>query len=185
MPADTPQAIVNELIELDADVFNRFFVDLEEEQNIIPEVNDKANELFLSLYPNLNFKEFYHTFRLEKMTQNLNAGSRFEESEICPARVYDPQRRNYLRPSVLPPTKRRKKEGFDVYKFLMHKDENQEGHRLTLDCDVDLFEFDYEDKVKMNLMADQALRKIARIVVVLKDTCNYRMMELHGERRVC
>lgn len=178
--------MVQTLLVSKPEVFKFYFKDNKTSANLPADVVSTATESFKSLFPNDDLEDFLQEW-VVYLYENPSTNNEQPESAICPdARgIWDPTKRHYM-PSVLPPVKRRKKEAFDAYKFIMQKDENQEGCRLSFDVDVgeDLLDFHYEDKTRMNLLADIALRKMARQVVVMKDTCNYKMLDFHSERRI-
>lgn len=181
------ETIAQEMLNRNSEIFTPLFVDNQLPSLMDPDMYKEAERILHESYPDYNLKDIYAQCMHSKLG-DLNDLQRATHvgSLNCPRPIFDAAKRNYLRSDVLPPTKRRKKEPFDVYKFLMQKDDSQEGLRLSFDYDAseELFDFNYGDKSKREFMADQALRKIAKIVSVLKERCNYRVMDLHSERRI-
>ncbi|GIY42096.1 uncharacterized protein CDAR_405941, partial [Caerostris darwini] len=173
-------------------VFTKIFTELVSPPNLNMEELSKATETFEAIYPHKNFTEFIATYQAKKAADDVLFSHYTDpdtapSSRICPRMAFDPLKRNFVSPIVIPARRRRKKEEFDVYKFFVEKDQNGEGIPLTIIPSVDdedYFDMSHEEKNREDAIAGTRLRKIASLVTTLNTACSYRILDLHSERRI-
>ena len=189
---------VNKLIEKDS-VFNKYFpLDLSLGRfNPTPQEEQRAVEVFQEMFPEENFEDFVDNFfrsaenrsngRPDHCDEEVYEVSSFDSpTHPCKRKgTYDPVKRGYF--NVMGPRKKRRKEEFDVFQFIKRKEEERDSYKLSIDqqCGDDGYlDVTFEDKKTNDLLADQSLRKIARIVHILSDTTGYALLSCHSERRI-
>lgn len=192
-----------ETLKAEDDIFKKIIDGMMPYCALSPDEKAKAESIFKQKFPTLNLQTEMLNIAVQKYTAecrkvdqfqtedvNINAPQlEVESSRICPNSVFDPVRRNYLKASVIPPTNQRnKKKEFDVYRFILRKQENGSGYPLTWNDDPEQYTedliLDGSDRHNTQLVADQQLRKIAKLLTTLNTSCNFKMLELKNEKRI-
>lgn len=170
-------------------VFQKLFNTTIEFVNLQPQEKETAQQIFSETFPDYSIKDIseFHLKWLEyKLNLNLNP-SDFEVNETCPGLIYDGRARKYLSPRVLPQSKRRKSEKFNLSEFIKQKRDNGDFFQINFqDRDEleDFLEDLNEEKTRNDQKADIALNRIVQMAAILNNSCNYRLIELHSERRI-
>lgn len=179
---------VHQLIEKDA-MFKKFFPSEESMGRInpTPEENEAAAQIFQEMFPDENFENFLQDFDAARRGQDSERVHEVSfDSPLCKGKgTYDPLKRGYVQ--VVGPRKRHQREEFDVFKFIRRKEEERDSYKMSIDqqCGDDGFlDVAFEDKRINDLVADQSLRKIARIVHILSEKHGYALLSCHSERRI-
>lgn len=195
------------LRNINSKLFDKFFVLLLEPSNVEAELLEQARNIYKEKFSSIredtfdDFLKQWCNFRLQTtssefldvpdLSQSLdvpNLSQSLEEptSRICNTIAFDPGSKRYVKTTVVPPIKKRCKEEFNPHKFIMQKQKNGEAISLRIDTEIEdyLNNCDFEEKNKKYLLADQALRKIARAITVLNPTHSYRLMDIHSEKIV-
>ncbi|GBN68379.1 hypothetical protein AVEN_82732-1 [Araneus ventricosus] len=110
-----------------------------------------------------------------------------EPSEICNKLAYDPSKRGFIKIPRVSNYGRGKREKFNLGEFLRTKRENGDYFQLSVgdrEMVEDLLDELNEDKFRNDQRADVALNRMVEMAAVLNGNCNYKIMELHSERRI-
>lgn len=189
MDASIVETMAAALCQKHPDIFRQYFVTVEEPANVPPDVKAEAERIFQSMYAEqeCTFENFYRRWQevqLEKTADPIQPTVVSPPSQICNGLIFDPESRRFSKTTVLPPTRRRRKEEFDPYTFLVSKQQSGEAIALKLDTDAEdyLMTYSMEEKSRKEAVADQALRKCAQAAAVLNAACSYRILDIHSER---
>ncbi|GFT71248.1 uncharacterized protein NPIL_552061 [Nephila pilipes] len=186
----TPDDMVRILLTKD-EVFQRMFNEVYEYCNLQPEEQERAQNIFQETFPNyhdLNVTRFHAQWMQDKIHQTMNAQQPDETpNETCRKLVYDGGTKSYLNARVLPLNRKRRQEKFNLGEFVRQKRTNGDYYQITFsdrESVEDLMEELNEDKARNDQRADITLNRIVEMVAILNSTCNYRILELHPERRI-
>lgn len=155
--------------------------------NLVPAEQDKLDEIFKKEYPNYMFplKVFHCQWVVDKINRELQEP--VEQTEECRENIYDPGKRRYIRPQVLPTHKKRCKPKFDVGECIRTKRNEGDFYEIGLQDRVmveELLEELSDDKIRNDKRADAALNSMAAIASVMNTSLAYKLVELHPERRI-
>ncbi|GBN19747.1 hypothetical protein AVEN_261817-1 [Araneus ventricosus] len=184
---------VEEMIDLlrtKGEVFVKLFTDAYAPQNLQEEERKLAQTLFRETFPNYHEKDFmifYHTYINNKVSADMSLTEELEPSEICNRLTYDPMRRNFIKMPKVNNYGRGKREKFNLGEFLKRKRENGGYYQLNVgdrEMAEDLLDELNEDKSRNDQKADVALNRMVEMAAVLNSNCNYKIIELHSERRI-
>lgn len=171
---DCDYLIVENLLQLNPTVFSQYFTLDGCELNVDPSVATEAKTLFEEKYPDLSFEnlvEKYKNFRKEEVS--------IPQSQICNRLVFDPRMRRNV--TVMGPAKKRIKRDFDAYTFLSTRLESGIPIRFSSEEDLES-DMDILLEAQKESVIDAALRKIAQVLSVLNESCNYKLMDVLSER---
>lgn len=185
--ADVYEIMIEALLKENRSVFGNYFTKDGCEANLSPDVKERANQLFEKVYSNnddfANFDDFLEKWKKSKIhSVSTEDAETLPASQICNKLSFDPSKREMV--SVFGPRqKKTRSTEFDVFEFL--KTRRESGHPLRFQSDIDL-ESDLEVLMEPqnNAAIDIGLRKIARALTVLNQSCSYRLLDVHSERVV-
>lgn len=179
------------------EVFRKLFQSCSEFVNLQPQEQSTAQQLFQETFPNYqdtNIQRFYCNWMHNELNKNLNPGDAVptepQPSEICPnTSIFDALQRKRINPQVLPHSKRRKQEKFDLSKFIRQRREDNQCFELSVNQAKHVENLMYEllsseEKPLLDQRADVALNRIVEMCSILNRTCTYRLLELHSEKRI-
>lgn len=185
--ADVYEMMVEALLKENSNVFGNYFTNDGCESNVGPDVKAQADTIFKKVYSDnenfASFDEFLDKWKRSKI-HNINTETveTLPASQICNKLSFDPSKREMV--NVFGPRqKRTRSTEFDVFEFL--KTRRDSGHPLRFQSDIDL-EGDLEILMEPqnNAAIDIGLRKIARALTVLNQSCSYRLLDVYSERVV-
>lgn len=170
-------------------IFKHIFHETDSAPNIDPDVTQQAETKYNELYPNDEdtLTAVIEHWKKMQMLQKCKLTSDLDQRSVDCKSVFNPSIRNYDPTFFAPPTKRRRNDKFlfETAEFLLNAKRNNENIPLRWDTDmgeyINNLYYD-EEKDKKYLIADQSLRKIAKIVKTLNEKNLYRMMDLNPER---
>lgn len=177
------QSIAQNLITKFPNVFKNYFTILPDYPNMAPDIEEEAKEKYTdyitenNLSVNLEFHEFLERYKMLSLQSEAEIQ---ETSNICPKVVYDAEINKYLpKTTILPPIRKRKEE-CNPYKFILEKKQNGNFYNIQFDEDIDYYMNNFEEN--NDLIADQAIRKIARIISILNNSCSFQILNIYSER---
>lgn len=189
-PPPTPDEMVEILLRTD-DVFKKFFTDSRTPQNVLEGEEQHAEKIFKATFPHYHMKEFqlfYLTYLKDKNLSDMNIQDEsLESNEICNKLAYDPRKGGFIRMPRVNTYGRGKREKFNLGEFLRTKRDNGDYFQLSVgdrEMVEDLLDELNEDKARNDQKADVALNRMVEMTAVLNGNCNYKILELHSERRI-
>lgn len=170
-------------------IFKNLLINTDAEINMTPTILKEAEEIFQVRFPefHISFTEFLNKLKTAKLEEEAQTTSDVElRNDECGKNVYNPSTNKYT--EFLPPyNKKRKidKISFNTAEFLLKAKKNNEGIPLRWDDEIGDYIYNLyydEEKDKKYLIADQSLRKVARIIQTLNEANQFRIMDLNPER---
>lgn len=186
MEEGTLATIVEGLLNKDQEIFKNYFTEGSCIANVDPQVKERAEEIYKEYNPNpsLNLEELVEQWKKYKTNKRSFNEDDFPQSTICSSLAYNPSNRKHV--MVFSPQKKKTQpKEFDVFEFLKAKKESENYFPIRFQSDFDL-EVDVEDLLEeqKTSVVDASLRKIARALTVLNQSCSYRLMDIYSEKVV-
>lgn len=171
-------------------LFAKVLNDLCDTTPLQPQERTELEEILKAEYPNEVLDDFIVKWK-KTQTPLLNDRELEDDAEdrnLCHNNMFfDPTRRKYLnyKMTVTQPLKNNQKE-FDVYDFITRKENEGDIYPIDMEssCEDALLDVSYEQRKIDNNLADQALRKIVRIVADLNKVCKFRVLDYAAEKRI-
>lgn len=176
------------------DLFKKYFDNHLAEPEINKQDLETIKTIFKTQFPSFpndlpvfRCKWVLDTITRENLRRNASDETNLEKEDECRDNIYDSTKHKFVKPQVLPPAKRRRSPKFNVGEFIRQKRLDGEFFELNVqDRDVieDLLDELSEDKARNDRKADTALNNLAAMATALTGGLNYKVLELHPERRI-